>query len=75
MTYSARVEQKQTDFSKISFHSIHMWRNLQFKIESKQQIYGETFHNNFIFTLRVFARNLLSGSYRRNIFLYFGFDV
>ena len=48
---------------------IHKCRDLQFKVDSERQIFRETFHGNFIlFTLRVFARNLLRGNRRRNTF-------
>ena len=47
---------------------IHKWRDLQFKVDSERQIFWETFHVNFFFTLRVFARNLLRGNRRRNTF-------
>ena len=46
---------------------IYRWRDLQFKVDSERQIFWETFHSN-LFTLRVFARNLLRGNRRRNIF-------
>ena len=47
---------------------IHKWRDLQFKVNSERQIFSETFHGNSIFTLRVFARNLLRGKRWRNTF-------
>ena len=47
---------------------IHKWRDLQFKVDSERQIFWETFYGNFLFTLRVFARNLLRGNRRRNTF-------
>ena len=51
---------------------IHKLRDLQFKVDSERHIFWETFHGNFLFTLRVFARNLLRGSRRRNTFrIYF----
>ena len=37
---------------------IHKWRNLQFKVESEKHISGKLFMV-ILFTLRVFARNLL----------------
>ena len=43
---------------------IHKWRDLQFKVDSERQIFWETFHGNFISTLRF----LLSGNRRRNTF-------
>ena len=45
---------------------IHEWLDLQFKVDSERQIFEKLFHGNFIF-LRVFAKNLLRGSRRRNI--------
>ena len=54
---------------------IHEWRDLQFKVDSERQIFEKLFMA-ILFTLRVFARNLLRGSRRRNIFFsYFIFDV
>ena len=47
---------------------IHKWRRLQFKVDSERQIFEETFHGNFIWLSRVFARNLLRGNRRRNTF-------
>ena len=47
---------------------IHMWRDLQFKVNSEQQIFLRKFSWQFLFTLRVFARNLLRGNCRRNTF-------
>ena len=47
---------------------IHKWRDLQFTVDSERQIFWETLHGNFLFTLRVFARNLLRGNRRRNTF-------
>ena len=48
---------------------IHKWCDLQFKVESERQIFFEKlFHGSFLFTLRVFARNLLRGNCRRNAF-------
>ena len=29
---------------------IHKWRNLQFKVDSERQIFGETFHRIFIYS-------------------------
>ena len=46
---------------------IHKWRELQFKVDS--------FHGRFLFTLRVFVRNLMRGNCRRNTFFVFCFDV
>ena len=47
---------------------IHKWRDLLFKVDSERQIFWETFHGNFLFTLRVFARNLLRGNRQRKTF-------
>ena len=44
--------------------------DLQFKVDSEWQIFWGSFHGN-LFTLKVFARNLLRGRCRRNIFSYF----
>ena len=46
---------------------IYKWRDLQFKVESERQIFEKVFMA-ILFTLRVFARNLLKGNRRRNIF-------
>ena len=46
---------------------IHKWRDPQFKVDSDRQIFWETFHDNFIYS-QSFARNLLRGNRRRNIF-------
>ena len=50
---------------------IDKWRDLQFKVGSERQIFWETFHGNFIWTLRVFARNLLRGKSPKKYFSYF----
>ena len=42
--------------------------DLQFKVDSEWQTFWETFHDNFPFTLRVFARNLLRRNRHRNTF-------
>ena len=47
---------------------IHKWRDLEFKVDSEQQIFL------ILLTLRAFARNLLRGNRRRNTFV-FCFDV
>ena len=44
------------------------WLNLQFNVDSAQQIIWETFHGSFNYS-QIFARNLLRGNRRRNIFL------
>ena len=45
---------------------IHKWRDLQFKVDSEKQIFFlRNFSLQFLFTLRVFARNLLRGNRRR----------
>ena len=46
---------------------IHEWWDLQFKVDSERQIFEKLFMA-ILFTLRVFARNLLRGSRRRNTF-------
>ena len=48
---------------------IHVWWDLQFKVDSEWQILG-SFLTTILFTLRVFPRNLLKGSRRRNIFIF-----
>ena len=48
---------------------IHEWRDLQFKVDSERQIFKKLFMA-ILFTLSVFARNLLRGSRRRSIFSY-----
>ena len=47
---------------------IHKWRDLQFKVDPYDRFFWETFHGNFIYFSRVFARNLLRGNRRRNTF-------
>ena len=47
---------------------IHKWRDLQFKVDSERQIFFEKLFMAILLTLRVFARNLLSGNRRRNTF-------
>ena len=47
---------------------LHKWRDLQFIVNSERQIYLRNFSWQFLFTLRVFARNLLRGNRRRNTF-------
>ena len=46
---------------------LHEWQDLQFKVDSERQIFEKLFVT-ILFSLRVFARNLLS-----NIFSYFRF--
>ena len=46
---------------------IHKWRDLPFKVDSERQIFLRNFSWHLI-THRVFARNLLRGSRRRNTF-------
>ena len=48
---------------------IHEWWNLQFKVDSERQIFGKL-SMAILFTLRDFARHLLRGSRRRNIFIF-----
>ena len=47
---------------------IHKCRDLQFKVDSEQQIFWKRFHGNFYLILRVFARNLLTDKRRRNTY-------
>ena len=54
-----------------AFIFIREWRNLQFNVGSERPNFLEKlFHGRFIFTLRVFARNLLRGNRRRNSFFF-----
>ena len=39
---------------------IDVWRDMQFKADTEQQVFETVFPDNFIFTLRVFARYLQS---------------
>ena len=48
---------------------IREWRDLQFNVDSKRQIFEKLFFL-FLFTLRIFARNLLRGNPRINIFFF-----
>ena len=45
----------------------HKWRDLQFKVDSERQIFEKIFYENLI---RVYTRNLLKRSRRRNILSY-----
>ena len=47
---------------------IHEWQDLQIKVDTKRQSF-----ELILFVLRVFARNLLRESYRRNFYSYFNF--
>ena len=47
----------------------HEWRDLQFKVDSKWQIFVQLFMV-ILFTLRVYAGNLPTGSRSRNIYLH-----
>ena len=49
---------------------IHEWRELQLKVYSGPQIFKKLLHDRFLFTLKVFARNLLRGNPWRNIFFF-----
>ena len=44
------------------------WRDLQFNVDSEGQIF-EQLYMAILFTLRVFARNLLKDSPQKNIFV------
>ena len=46
----------------------YIWRDLQFKVDSEPQIFFEKLVMAILFTLRVFAKNLLRGNRRRNTF-------
>ena len=47
---------------------MHEWHDLQFEVDSEQQIFEKLFMG-ILFILRVLARNLLRGIRRRNIFM------
>ena len=47
---------------------IYKWGDLQFKVDSERQIFYEKHFTAILFTLRIFARNLLRGDRRRNTF-------
>ena len=47
---------------------IHKWRDLQFKVDSERQRFFEKLFMAILFTLRVFARNLLRENHLRNTF-------
>ena len=53
---------------------IYKWRDLQFKVDSGQQIFKKLLMA-ILFTLRLFARNLLRGNRTMKYFLYFFFNV
>ena len=53
---------------------MHENRHLLLTVDFERQIFEKLLMEN-LFTLGVFARNLLGGSCRRNIFSYFRFDV
>ena len=49
---------------------------IQFNVDSERQIFFLTFSRQILFTLRIFARNLLGGNQRQNVFFFiFRFDV
>ena len=52
---------------------IREWWDLQFNVDSERQIFKKLFMA-CLFTLRIFARNLLRGNCRRNIFRIAIFD-
>ena len=52
---------------------IREWRPLQFKVDSERQIFGEIFTWQALFTLRVFARNLLKRKSPRKYYFFFIF--
>ena len=56
-----------TPFVLCVLNFIHKWRDLQLKVDSEVQIFWET-SCQFLFTLRVFARNLLRWNLRRNAY-------
>ena len=55
---------------------IHKWRDLQFKVDSERQVFIEKlFLEIFLFTLRVFARNMLRVEIAEEILFVFRFDI
>ena len=58
----------------VCFNLIHVWRNLQFNVESERK-FLKTFFMAILFTIRVFALNLQRRSRQRNIFVIFNFVV
>ena len=52
----------------VCINFIHKRQHLQFKVDSERLNFWETFHGNFIFTLKVYARIPLRGNRRRNTF-------
>ena len=57
----------------VNVNFIRERRELQFNVDSEQQIFWDTFHGNFIYS-QSFCQKSARGSRRRNIFLYFIFD-
>ena len=57
----------------VSVNFIHEWRDLQLKIDSERQIFLEKLFMAILFTLRVFARNLLRGKRRKKYVFIFRF--
>ena len=57
----------------VCINFIHKWRDLQFEDDSERQIFWVAFSCQGLFTLRVFARNLLRGNRRRNTFFCISF--
>ena len=52
---------------------IREWRDRQFNVVFERQIFLRNFIMAGLFSLRVFARNLLRRNRRRNIFFYISF--
>ena len=55
----------------VCFNFIREWRDLQFNVDFKQQIFWETFSGQVLFALRDFARNMLRRNRQRNILFFF----
>ena len=53
---------------------IHKWRDLLFKVDSEQQIFWETFHDNFIYS-QSFCQKSAERKSPKKYFSYFVFDV
>ena len=49
----------------VCINCIHEWRHLQLEVDSEEKLFMA-----LLFSLRVFARNMLKKSCRRNIFIF-----
>ena len=57
-----------------NFICVYEWLNLQFKVDSERQIFEKLFIS-ILFTLRIFARNLLIEEVTEEIFFLYRFDI